>query len=342
MAVYSGVKFHPDRLASQTPTREIHLPAYTSTSIKPSVTEEFATNQREDDNSGVKHIIKFHLDEGQKGFYIGDHSKLSHENEFILPRHTRIKLGETPDTRFSAKDGTPIHIWDAHIVPHDPDDPHRRVIPDISEPEHFNQLLRPDHSGFETASQNYPEHVESHHITKALEHKDYWVREFAAQHPKATPEHIDKALRDTEQSVRIAGARNPNATRDNIDTALKSEQPSVRLAALRNPNAGKDQITRGLADDKVYHNLSYNLKKGQIDHVMDHRFGNDETHEKAALNLIKNEHGSFDNDHVEKGISHPNPTIRAATYQHFRHMMSPPQLARIRADEHPQVKSVVL
>ncbi len=81
--------------------------------------------------------------------------------------------------------------------------------------------------------------IQPHHIDKALNDEDPYIRRDAIHHPKATKEHIDKALNDEHWNVRYHAIQHPNATKEHIDKALNDKHPYVRYAA-RNRLEDKD------------------------------------------------------------------------------------------------------
>lgn len=120
---YSGVGFHPGKLASEHKDRHITLPAYTSTSISKDIASQFADtagwSQKLQDETGNgtpkdKHILHFHLKAGQKGKYIGSNSNYPEEHEYLLPRNTKVKIAEHP--RMVKRRDKTYHVWDAHPV----------------------------------------------------------------------------------------------------------------------------------------------------------------------------------------------------------------------------------
>jgi hypothetical protein len=67
-------------------------------------------------------MIRFHLPKGHHGLYLGTRSNFTNEHEFLLPRNTRIKVGEHPEIHPHPHDrNTEIHVWDAHPVDHHSD-----------------------------------------------------------------------------------------------------------------------------------------------------------------------------------------------------------------------------
>ena len=127
MHVYSGVQFDPGYVASQHDERHIHLPAYTSTTVDKPTAADFAGKYSESGNDDYTdhHIIHFHLKKGQKGAYVGEHpdnkdsqqlSRYPFEQEYILPRNTKIKVGEKPDVYHSKIEKKKYHVWHAHVA----------------------------------------------------------------------------------------------------------------------------------------------------------------------------------------------------------------------------------
>jgi hypothetical protein len=92
--VYSGLSnFDPsDHFRKGKGT--IHLPAFTSTSLHPSVALNFAPH---DPETGISHIIHFHLPAGyKKGLYIDGRSHVRGEREMLLDKGQTWKLKEPP------------------------------------------------------------------------------------------------------------------------------------------------------------------------------------------------------------------------------------------------------
>lgn len=128
MHVYSGVKFNPDELASKHVDRHIHLPAFSSTSIRKDVAQGFAndTTHHEDEHGfSHHHIIHFHLKKGQHGMFVGSNpnvgrdeqlSEHPEEHEFILPRNIKIHIHPKHDTYDSNDESRTYHVHHAHIV----------------------------------------------------------------------------------------------------------------------------------------------------------------------------------------------------------------------------------
>lgn len=118
--VFSGVGFDPSLKAAKHPEHHLHLPAYTSTSIKKSVARNFAANQGNEkpelQKGGVKgHILHIHLPKGHAGAYIDKESNYQGEKEFLLPRATTIKIRGHSDHRDEFDDVYRVHH--AMIVP---------------------------------------------------------------------------------------------------------------------------------------------------------------------------------------------------------------------------------
>lgn len=128
--VYSGVGFHPGRKAAMDPENKIHLPAYTSTSINKKTAVVFSKPLSEHGDARANHVLHIHLKKGQKGLYVGEHSAVGNEHEYLLPRNTTLKVHPVPTilprgSHFSNME--PVHVWHAHVVPNEPADP--RQIP---------------------------------------------------------------------------------------------------------------------------------------------------------------------------------------------------------------------
>ena len=124
---FSGVGFHPGKLAAQHPDRHVTLPAYTSTSLDKGTAAHFADSAgwMKSMNSGNttkiggdgydRHIVHFHLPKGQKGKFIGKNGQYPHEHEYLLPRGQKVKIAEKP-RKVQDGFGMDYHVWDAHPV----------------------------------------------------------------------------------------------------------------------------------------------------------------------------------------------------------------------------------
>jgi len=132
LTTFSGVKWHPGIQAAKHPSNRLFLPAYTSSSISPAQASRFTMNfqkdkeepYRFDDSTNLygpdRHLIRFNLQAGQQGQYLGDNSEFPNEKEFLLPRKTSLQLNPNPTiipykSNINDKVGR-LHIWDAHDV----------------------------------------------------------------------------------------------------------------------------------------------------------------------------------------------------------------------------------
>jgi len=127
--VFSGVRFNPGAEASKNSERKIHLPAFTSTSIKPSIARGFAdTLPHPNVSQGVQHIVRFNLPKGHNGLYIGTNSEHNTEHEFLLPRKTSWHISKTPEVHpHPYDDQKQVHIWDAHPAKNEEDENERQL-----------------------------------------------------------------------------------------------------------------------------------------------------------------------------------------------------------------------
>jgi hypothetical protein len=80
-------------------------------------------------------VLHIHLKKGQRGLYVGEHSAVGNEHEYLLPRHTTLKVHPTPTilppgSHFSNME--PIHVWHAHVVPNEPEDP-KQILMDLKD-----------------------------------------------------------------------------------------------------------------------------------------------------------------------------------------------------------------
>jgi hypothetical protein len=123
--VYSGVGFHPGEKCEMCHKGNLHLPAYTSTSIckKTATVFSHAIEGTTDkyNHEPVNHVLHIHLKKGQKGLYVGKHSNYDqNEYEYILPRHTTLKVHPKPSVvpeGGHAGNDYKTYIWHAHVIP---------------------------------------------------------------------------------------------------------------------------------------------------------------------------------------------------------------------------------
>ena len=116
--------------------------------------------------------------------------------------------------------------------------------------------------------------VKPHHLDKALEDRNWYVRDAAAASSAATSEHIHKALNDKESYVRESAAKNANATSEHIDKALNDEDSNVRQVAISNPNTTPSQLMsilkNGSERDTNIAAYSPNIGKEHVDYISSH------------------------------------------------------------------------
>lgn len=112
------------------PERKLFFPAYTSTSIKPTIAGTFAKDNIQSNphlhgiTPGMKflhHIIKFHFPEGSRsGAYVAPISRFENEKEFITRRGMSVKIDpNAEDLEYNGSSGQKIgkiRIWNAHVV----------------------------------------------------------------------------------------------------------------------------------------------------------------------------------------------------------------------------------
>lgn len=119
--VYSGIPFNPNEVKNTDGL--IHLPAYTSTSLKFAKAAAFSRNFSDHDDpehTSHNHILKIHIPEGSKhGGYIDQHSSYKDkEHEFLMKRNSIIRVEPVPETHIASNgiDHVKVHVWNAHIV----------------------------------------------------------------------------------------------------------------------------------------------------------------------------------------------------------------------------------
>jgi hypothetical protein len=111
--VHSGINYDPTETKNS--ENVVHHPAYLSTSIRKDTAMGFGDLQK----GNIKHILSINVPKGHKGVYVGDHSELPGEREFILPRGTNLKHEKTTIEKHKHliyKDGIEIHTHHMSIV----------------------------------------------------------------------------------------------------------------------------------------------------------------------------------------------------------------------------------
>ena len=115
MTVYTGPHFNPHEYAG----RQVHLPAFTSTSLSPHVAKDFGMGG---------HILRIHLPEGHPHLFMDPESNYQGQSELVLPRNMKLRIARQPSHVVSGEfndhfddinyEDTPnkIHFWNARIV----------------------------------------------------------------------------------------------------------------------------------------------------------------------------------------------------------------------------------
>jgi len=118
LTTFSGLQSNPLQAAKKHPENKLFLPAYTSTSISPLISGNFAKSIRSSDDTEVKHILKFKFPEGMKaGSYIGHMSMHPDEYEFLTRRGMSVHLHPEPEVipyKAIRTSNAHIKIWTAH------------------------------------------------------------------------------------------------------------------------------------------------------------------------------------------------------------------------------------
>lgn len=120
--LYTGIRHDPRNLVDANNT--IHSPAFLSTSTKFGIGSQFAHRQarRKDIFSGngdgkshiePAHILKIHVKKGQLAGNISKKSLEKHEDEYLIPRNTVIKIDPTPEINDGER---PTYVWDCYII----------------------------------------------------------------------------------------------------------------------------------------------------------------------------------------------------------------------------------
>lgn len=118
ITTYSGLGFDPRNHINEKGI--MYSPAFMSSSINPVTADSFAKaldekgTRKYDIEGSYRHMVKIRHNKGDPGYYLGDHSKLDHEKEFLIPRGVDIHFEQNPEKIETQHDGT-LHIWNATI-----------------------------------------------------------------------------------------------------------------------------------------------------------------------------------------------------------------------------------
>jgi hypothetical protein len=341
LTTYSGVKFEPHKTANEDGL--LHLPAYTSSSHAISVARGFGQTFDGENGERVRHIIRFKLPEGHHGFYVGDHSEVPDEREFIMPRGMTVKISKNPEIHdgiaSEGNAGLKYHIWDAEPVQHDgskeeefekSDEHFNRMInsnngkdtkiamkhyPEKITPEHIDRIVKEGSDSAKRAALDHPS-IGPQHITHILNNsKDTETKIKAITHSKATPEHIDDVLNTSftkhNLATKTAAILSPNATSQNLHTAMNSNISSIKTAALKNKNITPEHIDKALNDkdyDVRVHAASH--PKASTENI-NKALNDDESYvSKAAIH-----NPNFSENNLAHALANGH-TYRAATTMH--------------------------
>jgi len=117
--VYHGLRgWHPGMEAHKHPEGLIHLPAYTSTSIRRETAHEFSGHSNIPTTRDARHILHIKMKKGQKpGAYVEHSSTTPEDKEFLIHRNAKFKIERKPKILSSKKGIMPnnhVYVWTAH------------------------------------------------------------------------------------------------------------------------------------------------------------------------------------------------------------------------------------
>lgn len=123
--VFTGLKDSPTRFfnGSDKEKKDVHLPAFTSTTTSRPTAIKFASGTDDNTNGahGIehdthnRHILKIHVPAGTSGASIIEHAMIPEEKEILLNRGHNISIDPIPD-----KISDNIYQWNARITSHTP------------------------------------------------------------------------------------------------------------------------------------------------------------------------------------------------------------------------------
>lgn len=345
LTVHSGLGFDPRK---QMDSRgRIHFPSYTSTSLHPSVADDFTGEWTPADQ---KHKLKLSLKPHNRGAYIGHHSENEDEREFLLPRNTTVKIHKSEQN----SDGS----WTHHATVEDDVSPEHieRDLEKISDLDpNFHEQMLSKKSGISDESKNKlllgkagaAQRIRKGKGTEkdvgdALSNPDKYIRNLAAKHKTATSDHLDKALQDSSSFVRgaVFDSKSPNLSKKHIEKGLSDDDESVRRNAIRHSTATSEHINKVLddpnEDEHVKKSCFYNpnatsdhIEKGLNSGIKDimyaaaaHKNATPEQITRAVNHEIPSVQGgamanpNANSDHIEKALSSKDEYVRASAVSH--------------------------
>lgn len=263
---YTGLKFNPEDLFEQKDDQQkrstgkisaklkqsnpdeahVHFPAFTSTSLSPSVSRDgFA----QEDKDGIKHLLKFEIPEGSRysthmdasaGSYSGD------ELETLLNRGIHATISRTPEVIGNTK------IWHTKITGHEP---------------YKIQPIHPNAS---------PEEVE-----EASKSSDPELRESAAEHQNANEDTLKRLSKDLSEKVRAGVASNKKTSSEMLHSMATREMYTPEKASSSVLKAiSKNSNTQAHA----LHGIATNSWKG--DHDIHRTIAQNQNADDATLQHI--------------------------------------------------------
>lgn len=112
LTLYSSSRHDPENLKNSEGI--VHHPAYLSASTDKNVAHNMIKNNQYDARGQeYQHIYKIHVPAGHPGAYVGEHSAMSHEKEFILPRGTNLRHIKSSKEHVSGE-GFGDETWTRH------------------------------------------------------------------------------------------------------------------------------------------------------------------------------------------------------------------------------------
>jgi hypothetical protein len=122
MVVHSGLKRDPREMAVHEGQIKMEMPAFTSTSISPTIARGFAKTIPEKDSDGVpmdwgrghSHVVHIHVPAGSHGAYVDHHSNMETEQEFTLHPGARIHVHPVPE--IEKRNTYDVHHWHGTLV----------------------------------------------------------------------------------------------------------------------------------------------------------------------------------------------------------------------------------
>ena len=251
-----------------------HVPAFTSSSLNPSVAYDFAKKKNDDSmNREFTDVLRIKVPGGyHHGVFAKPHSEHEEEEEYLLDKGHTFKLN--PEPRYLVHNRRIVRMWDTEL--HHRDSDLDKPLHELSSrSEKLDRLMHPDVSEKDVGSARYD--------------ADTSVRAAAAKHPKVSSIGLDFLIKDRSHKVRQAAMLNPNLSQKQMHDSLSDVASATALAKrsdipvnivnrLANHSAQEVKAAVAKRHDLSSDEIGHLISNGD-DSVMESLAGNESLHE---------------------------------------------------------------